>query len=93
MRIFKEEVEYQGSPEEIARFFELQEPKDNITVEGFAGADFADFEATLLEATISESEMLRKKLAADPNYNPFPGVSPSPDSPVSAEHDTGVKFE
>ena len=93
MRIFKEEVEYQGSPEEISRFFELQEPKENIVTEGFAGVDFADFETNPLKDAVSESEALRRKLAVDANYNPFPGVSPSPDSPVSAEHDTGVKFE
>ncbi len=95
MRIFKDDTEYQGTPEEIAHFMSLREDKDTIEAPiGFVGADFADPEISGLKDTISESEMLRKELAQDPNYNPFPGVSPSPDSSdlPSAESDTGVKY-
>ena len=95
MKYVRYDEQYDGTPQEIAEFLSLRDEQatkyKDEQVANQQGYDPSEF--TPLETTISESEMLRKKLAADPNYNPFPGVSPSPDSPVSAELDTGVKFE
>lgn len=95
MKILKENVEYQGSPEEIAEFFALTELK--------IGAQPLEDEPTInpfvpFEDVISDSENLRQTLAKDPLYNPFPGVSKSPENEdginnigSNAELDTGVE--
>lgn len=95
MKILKENVEYQGSPEEIAEFFALTELRANglFTEEPLPTDPYAPF-----EDVISDSEKLRQTLAKDPLYNPFPGISKSPESEdainnivSSAELDTGVE--
>lgn len=86
MRIFKEEVEYQGTPEEIARYFELTTVQENYAP------------MTTLDSLVDESQDLRAKLAVNPQYNPYPGVVQSKESenidpsPAIgfAEEDTGV---
>lgn len=94
MRIFKDEVEYQGTPEEIAEFMRLHNPvveSDTLPIDPYAP----------FEEVLTESEELRKKLAADPNYSPYPGVVPSKESEPdvettktlpTAEKDTGVEY-
>jgi hypothetical protein len=94
MRVFKEDTEYQGTPEEIAYLFSLMEDKPDDP--NFPMSDFAP-----LETIVSESQDLREKLAKDPNYNPFPGVVQSKESDGEepapavglAEEDTGVTFQ
>lgn len=89
MRIFKDNSEYQGTPEELDLFFKLSEPK----------ADPWE-EVAPLRDIVSESENLRMKLAKDPNYSPFGGVVPPRDADkdvsvkktVTAEEDTGVQL-
>lgn len=96
MRIFKEEVEYQGSPEEIAEFFRL------TTLNVPEQTPYAPEDFTPLESTVNESAELRKKLAEDPSYNPFGGVVPPKESEelrdanintFMADEELGVKLE
>lgn len=96
MRLFKDNAEFQGTPEEIADFLSLTQ-KTFVEDDGnipYAGVDFSG-----LENVVSESEQLRAKLAKNPAYNPFPGISKSPESEdvsggtvPKSELDTGVNF-
>lgn len=91
MRIVQDNVEYQGTPDEIAEYFRLSAPTSSPA---FEQNDFQPF-----ETVVSESENLRRKLEKDPDYSPFAGVSKSPeneDKPnvvtPKAELDTGVEY-
>lgn len=89
MRIFKDNSEYQGTPEELDLFFKLGEPKTDPWEE-----------VTPLRDIVSESEALRMKIAEDPNYSPFGGVVSPRDADkdvsiqktVTAEENTGVEL-
>lgn len=89
MRIFKEDIEYQGTPDEIARYFELTAPIQT---------EYAPEVLQPFDSLIDESQSLREKLANDPAYNPFPGVVPSKESENTdptpavgfADEDTGI---
>lgn len=90
MKIFKDNIEYQGDAEELSRYFSLVEPTQ-------AGFSQDDFQPSTLEDIVDESKDLRTKLAQDPSYNPYGGVIPSKENPdaektptVSADLDTGV---
>lgn len=98
MRIFKDNVEYQGTPEEIAEFMRLNSSVEtDFSPQIDPYAPFPD--ALPLRDVVSESEELRAKLATDPNYNPHGGVVPSKESEElaavnlpTAEKDTGVEY-
>lgn len=90
MRVFINDEEYQGTPEEINTFLSLREDK-KINDTPFTEEDF--------KPLIDESNDLRRKLSRDPNYNPFGGVVPSKESeqdidiketPPIGDEDTGV---
>ncbi len=88
MKIFKDNIEYQGDAEELARYFALMDTPPPTT-EDFNEDDF--------KPLIDESADLRTKLAQDPSFNPYGGVIPSKENPdaektptVSADLDTGV---
>lgn len=91
MRVLKDQTEYQGTPQELASFFELtKEPSETPF----------DYPAPI-EDIISQSQLLRNELAKDAGYNPFPGVVPSKESENTdpnpaigfADMDTGVRNE
>lgn len=94
MRVFKGNSEYQGTPTELAEFFKLTSKNDTETP--FPASDFEP-----LESIVNDSQELRKKLAEDPSYNPFPGISQSKESENAdpnpavgyADLDTGVQSE
>jgi hypothetical protein len=101
MKVFIDNEEYQGTPQEIHEFIILQEmsgqlidvddtPKEPSFIQD-------DFEP--LEDIVNESVALRNKLAQDPAYNPYGGVVTSHEtvedidtkkSSATAEEDTGV---
>lgn len=91
MRILKDQAEYQGTPQELASFFELTKEQSETPF---------DYPAPI-EDIISQSQLLRNELSRDPGYNPFPGVVPSKESENSdpnpaigfADMDTGVQNE
>lgn len=103
MRIFRDETEYQGTPEEIAEFFLLHdtnsrniEMKASETPVEWSAEELKGNDEDELAKSVRESADLRAKLAADPNYSPFGGVSKSPESIPeylpTAETNTGVNY-
>jgi hypothetical protein len=95
MRIYSNNNEYIGTPQELKDFFNNKIEQAQSNFDSYTQDEFAP-----LEQTISESEALRHKLAKDPSYNPFGGViaGNEPDlrdssSTVSADIDTGVELK
>lgn len=92
MRIFQDNSEYQGTPEELDLYFRFV---NGVTKETTITDPYAPFNDVL-----SESEKLRQELAKNADYNPFGGVVPpknaEPDmengKAVTAEIDTGVEL-
>lgn len=91
MRIFKDNAEYHGTPEEISMFFALSAPTITQDDVPFPASDLVP-----LEDTVAESTRLRKELEKNPAYSPFGGVvapresEEAVSSVPSAEIDTGV---
>jgi len=95
MRIFSNNNEYIGTPQELKDFFNTKVETPQQDFAAYTSDEFAP-----LEQVVSESEQLRRKLAKDPSYNPFGGVitGNEPDlrdssSTVSADIDTGVELK
>lgn len=95
MRIFSNNNEYIGTPQELKDFFNTKVEQTQPDFNAYTQDEF-----TPLEQTISESEALRRKLAKDPLYNPYGGVvtGNEPDlrnssATVSADIDTGVELK
>lgn len=101
MKYIYENRHYEGSPQEIADLLKLLEgdPDVQIKQDDETTSPSDDF-----EPLVDESVDLRKKLADDPNYNPYGGVIPSKEPKdveestlsdgqlFTAEDDTGVKL-
>ena len=101
MKAFINGDKFVGTPQEIADFISrsahlkrkpLNQTTPNITTDlSPKGAYFQK----------GEQEALRRKLAEDPNYNPFGGVVPSKETMIereenrqyAAELDTGIEYE
>ncbi len=89
MKIFKDNIEYQGDAEELVRYFALMDTHTS-TIESFNEDDF--------KPLVDESADLRAKLAENPSYNPYGGIVPPKDSnpnetaspAISSDLDTGV---
>jgi hypothetical protein len=88
--------EYIGTPEEIADLVNRLQATQSSDSKG--PDDWIDNTSALVDQ-LTESEVLRRRLAADPQYNPFGGVVPTSDpaddggaasKTVSADDDTGV---
>lgn len=101
MRVFKNEVEYQGTPYEIHELWSLQEPKKQYADTATGSQNFVEDDFTPLVDAVEESKTLREKLSSNPMYNPFGGVVASKFTEddidthtknVTAEEDTGVKL-
>ncbi len=88
---------YEGTPQEIADLIKLlgndsPDLKIREGVDAFPADDFVPL--------VDEAAELRKKLAEDPSFNPYPGVSKSPENEErsevltpSSELDTGVELK
>lgn len=95
----------EAKPEDLASVLTAKQPKKIPVQSGFFGEGVKEAAAPLqntLNDTVRQSEELRKKLAEDPNYNPYPGVLPSAEPAVptqqynreyAAERDTGIDYE
>lgn len=96
MRIFSNDSEYIGTPQELKEFFN----NNTNLVKDEPTTPFIDEDFMPLESVVNESEQLRRSLAQNPNYNPFGGVvaGNEPDQRdnsaiVSSDLDTGVAFK
>lgn len=101
MRVLINSQTIEGKPEDIANLLAILNPavkRKTIQVQTKEQVT----PAHSLQDTVKQSEELRKKLAENPNYNPFGGVvrSPEPGFPEQqlnrdfhAEEDTGIKYE
>lgn len=94
MRYIVDGETYDGTPTEIA---DLILALKSIKIQPDQAVGKID--PTAFKELISESERVRAELAADPNYNPFVGVSKSPENEESSavvsnksELDTGVEY-
>lgn len=95
MRVFKDNTEYQGTPEEIAEFLQLREVASSDKQE-----DTTVFNPDEFLPLVNEAKTVREKLADDPAYNPYGGVVKSKESEdepsakaVSADLDTGIEYK
>lgn len=88
MRVFKKDVEYIGSPAEIAELWRLREyqnthPEPSLDLDPIPNFELDDFlpdQDGSLEDVVLKSKNVRAKLAEDPNYNPYGGVVQSKES-------------
>jgi hypothetical protein len=103
MKVFIDNEEYQGTPQEIHEFITLQEKSGQLVdcPESIpeATTPFIQDDFEPLEDIVNESVALRNKLAQDPAYNPYGGVVISKETvpdvdnrkpSFTAEEDTGV---
>lgn len=98
MKAFIGNDKFVGTPEEIASFVKrlkmVHKPTTHVTSPDMLSPKAAYFNQ-------GEQEALRRKLAEDPNYNPYGGVVPSKETitqqeeqrPYAADIDTGVSYE
>ncbi len=95
MRLVINGQNVEGSLEDLVLVLQNSKPKNRVT-------QIPVKEASDLDDTLVESAALRKKIAENPDYNPYPGVVPStePDIPEQqynrsyrAESDTGISYD
>jgi len=95
MRVFYDNTELTGTPEELAEFLRLQEINSSDKQEEtttFSPDDFTPL--------VNEARTVREELAKNPAFNPYPGRVAPQDSDneepaskaVSADNDTGVEL-
>jgi hypothetical protein len=101
MKVFIDNEEYQGTPQEIHEFITLQEKSGQLidVDEAPKEPSFIQDDFEPLEDIVNESVALRNKLAQVPAYNPYGGVVTSKETvpdvdnrkpSFTAEEDTGV---
>lgn len=97
IQIYIEGVKVEGPPREVAKLLAEMQVLRNMHL-----AELEEREKTVSAKPVrTKSDILRSKLAEDPNHNPYGGVVPSKETLVereeqrlySAERDTGIDYE